>query len=118
MPVCTLVPRIYPPTAKPLVQVEPPIALNTTAIPRLQIRKPIARNIDKRRDAAGQNARRDEYNPHLARIGQLLERAEDAPSAGVQVLQSLALLCVLEDPVNRRAVVVADAAPGALDVPV
>lgn len=65
------------PTAKALVQVELPISTiiaNVFAVPCLQVTQPITRHIDERRDAAAQDARRNEDDPDLTRIYQLLDR--------------------------------------------
>jgi len=106
------------PAAKPLVQVKAAIPIHVTAIPRLQIGKPAARDIDEGRDPSTQNTGSHQDDPDLARISQLLQMPQDAGCAGVQGLQPLPFFRVLKDPVYRREIVVADPPPRAFDVPV
>ena len=83
LPIRTLIPRLNPPATKPLVQIKPPIALNTTTIPRLQIAQPVARNIDERRNPTRQDTRSDKDDPDLACVGELLDSPKKTRGAGV-----------------------------------
>jgi hypothetical protein len=118
LPVCTLVTSVDSPAAKPFVQVEPPISLYATAVPRLEVGQPVARNIDEGSNSSTQDACRDEDDPYLTGICELLDCAQQTCCAGVQVAQALPFLGVLEDPVDGCQIIVADAPTRPFDVPV
>ena len=107
-----------PPAAEGLVQIESPVAVHIVAISRFEVGKPVARNVDKCRNASGQDTGSDQDDPDLTSICKLLHVSQDAACASVQIPQALALLCVFKDPVDSGKVVVAYSAAGAFDVPV
>jgi hypothetical protein len=61
------------PTAEALVQPKAPIAIDVMAVSRLEICKPITRNVDEGCDASTQYSRSDQDDPHLAGIRKLLQ---------------------------------------------
>ena len=109
---------IVPPTAEPATQIKLPAPRARPAEARLQVPQPVARDVDGRRQQARRGARRDQDEPDLARVPQAAQLAQQARGAPRQQPQPLALLGVLEDPVDGRQVVVADAPPRAVAQPV
>lgn len=118
VPIMALGQLRVPPTAEALVQIESPIPINIATISRLQVSQPVACNVNERCDATTQNTSCNEYNPDLTRVSELLDVAKDTACARVQVAQALSLLCIFEDPVDGREVVVADSSAWPFNVPV
>ena len=118
MPIVTLSILAVAPAAKPLVQVEAAIAVYIAAVSHLQVAEPIAHNVNEGRDGSAQHTSGNQNEPYLARVGNLLDMAQQARGTRVQVSETLALLCVFKDPVDGSEVVVAYAAARALYVPV
>lgn len=106
------------PAAEVLVQVKSAIPLSMATVSRLQVCQPITCDIDESCNTSAQNASSDKNDPSLTRICKLLDMSQDAAGAGVQVSQTLSLLGVLEDPVNRCEVVIAHPSARAFDIPI
>lgn len=105
--------------AKVFVQIKVPSLGPARAEAKLDVAQPIGRDVDERRNDAHRQARQQQHDPDLAGVQQVPDVADDAAArARRQHAQALALLCVLEDPVDGRQVLVGDAPPGALGVPV
>lgn len=86
---------------------------------QLDVAQPVGRDVDEGRNHAHGQARQQQHDPDLAGVQQVADVADDAAArARRQHAQALALLCVLEDPVDGRQVLVGDSPPGALGVPV
>lgn len=118
IPVFTFLHLFNSPAAKAFTQIKPAVSLSVATIPRLQIRQPIAHDINEGRNASAQYTCGNEDKPNLTCVRQLLDMTQDTARASVQVAQSLALLGILEDPVYGREVVVAHATAGPFHVPV
>lgn len=105
--------------AKVLIQVKVPSLGPARAEAQLDVAQPVGGDVDEGRNHAHRQARQQQHDPDLAGVQQVADVADDAAArARRQHTQALALLGVLEDPVDGRQVLVGDSPPGALGVPV
>lgn len=105
--------------AKALVEVKVPSLGPARAEAELDVAKPVGRDVDQGRNHAHRQARQQQHDPDLAGVHEVPDVADDAAArARRQDAQALPLLCVFEDPVDGRLVLVGDSPPGALGVPV
>lgn len=105
--------------AKVLVQIEVPALRAAGAEAKLDVAQPVGGDVDERRNHTDRQARQQQHDPDLAGVQEVPDIANDAAArAGAQHAQALALLCVFEDPVDGRQVLVADSSPGALGIPI
>lgn len=105
--------------AKALVQVKVASLGSARAEAQLDVAQPVGGDVDEGRNHAHRQARQQQHDPDLAGVQQVADVADDAAArARRQQAQALALLCVLEDPVDGRQVLVGDSPPGAFGVPV
>jgi hypothetical protein len=71
--------------AETLVEPELPVAVNVVAVSRLEICKPVARDVNEGCDTAAQYACCNQDNPDLACVCELLDMPQDTRCVGIKI---------------------------------
>ena len=90
----------------------------TGAVPELHVTQPVGSDIDESSNRTDGDACEEQDDPDLTGVKEVLGVADKAAGGGIENAQTLALLCVLEDPIDGGEILVADAAAGAFGIPV
>ena len=98
------------PTAKRFVEIESSPILSRLAVSSLDITEPVSCNIDCGSQETDSDPCKDKHQPNVACIQKLSSVPDDANTSGKQLLETLSLFRVFEDPVNRRQVIVTNSA--------
>lgn len=106
------------PTAKAFIKIKLASLFSLFAKPKLNIAKPVTRNVDSSSQNTDCNSGQDQDHPHMAGVKELAKIADQAMCVRGKYAKTLPLLCILKDPVDGRQIIIANSATWPFDVPV